>query len=161
MVIGNRRRKIATHKNDDLRYLPRFSKVVTTIITNLLEATSPFKVSFKNNKRGFSMNTILNTSDNSFSNDVLKSELPVLVDFWATWCGPCRMLSPIVDKVAENFVNKVNFVKVNVDECPETANEYNIRSIPTLLIFKAGKVVATQIGALSETQLKEFIEKNI
>jgi thioredoxin 1 len=104
---------------------------------------------------------VIHVSDVSFDNEVLKSEIPVLVDFWAEWCGPCRALGPIVEKVAGQFVGKAKVVKVNVDESPNASVNYNIRGIPTLLIFKNGGVVATKVGNMTESQLVEFINSNL
>src|SRR5262249_61597547 len=85
-------------------------------------------------------------SDESFEKDVLKEELPVLVDFWAEWCGPCRALAPTIDALAESYAGKVKFGKLNVDDSPETAMRYGVRSIPTLIVFRHGQVAAQQVG---------------
>lgn len=100
-------------------------------------------------------------TDDSFDAEVLQSTIPVLVDFWAQWCGPCKMIAPTVDAIAEEFVNKIKVTKVNVDESNKTATEYNIRGIPTLMIFKDGKVAASKTGALTKAQLAEFINGNL
>ncbi len=100
-------------------------------------------------------------SDSSFTTVVLQSSIPVLVDFWAPWCGPCRALEPIVEVVAKEFSNKVKVVKVNVDENGKTALDFNIRGIPTLILFKDGKVVATKTGTLTQSQLTDFINTNL
>ena len=92
-------------------------------------------------------------TDANFDSEVLKSDLPVLVDFWAEWCGPCRMVGPIVDQVAAEQSGKLKVVKMNVDENPETPSKYAIRGIPSLLLFKDGKVAATQVGAVAKAQL--------
>ncbi|WP_423188058.1 thioredoxin TrxA [Alishewanella sp. d11] len=104
---------------------------------------------------------ILQVSDDSFETDVLKAELPVLVDFWAEWCGPCKMIAPILDDVATEYVGKVSVAKVNIDQNPNTPPKFGIRGIPTLLLFKNGQVAATKVGALSKTQLKQFLDDNI
>lgn len=101
---------------------------------------------------------IVYLSDDSFENDVLKSELPVLVDFWAEWCGPCKMIAPILDDVAEEYAGKLTIAKLNIDQNNASPVKYGVRSIPTLLLFKNGELVANQVGALSKTQLKEFID---
>ncbi len=104
---------------------------------------------------------ILQVSDDSFEADVLKAGTPVLVDFWAEWCGPCKMIAPILADVAQEYVGKVTIAKVNIDQNPNTPPKFNIRGIPTLLLFKNGQVAATKVGALSKTQLKEFLDANI
>ncbi|HCU65878.1 MAG TPA: thiol reductase thioredoxin [Rheinheimera sp.] len=104
---------------------------------------------------------ILQVSDDSFEADVLKAASPVLVDFWAEWCGPCKMIAPILDDVAKEYAGKVTVAKVNIDHNPGTPPKFGIRGIPTLLLFKNGQVAATKVGALSKTQLKEFLDSNI
>ena len=104
---------------------------------------------------------ILQVSDDSFDADVLKSDTPVLVDFWAEWCGPCKMIAPILEDVAQEYSGKVTVAKVNIDHNPGTPPKFGIRGIPTLLLFKQGQVAATKVGALSKTQLKEFLDSNI
>ena len=104
---------------------------------------------------------ILQVSDDSFETDVLKAEAPVLVDFWAEWCGPCQRIAPIVNDVAAEYQGKVTVAKVNIDHNPNTPPKFGIRGIPTLLLFKNGQVAATKVGALSKTQLKEFLDSNI
>jgi thioredoxin 1 len=104
---------------------------------------------------------ILNGTDAAFDADVLKSDLPVLVDFWAPWCGPCRAIGPILEDVATQYEGKVNVVKVNVDDNPATASRYGVRSIPTLLLIHGGKVQETQIGLLSKQQLTTMIERHV
>lgn len=100
-------------------------------------------------------------TDDSFDAEVLQSTTPVLVDFWAEWCGPCKMIAPTVEAVAEEFAGKVKVTKVNVDESNKTATEYNIRGIPTLMIFKDGKIAASKTGALTKAQLADFINNNL
>ncbi|MFC0050739.1 thioredoxin TrxA [Rheinheimera tilapiae] len=104
---------------------------------------------------------ILQVTDDSFEADVLKAAGPVLVDFWAEWCGPCKMIAPILHDVAEEYAGKVTVAKVNIDHNPDTPPKFQIRGIPTLLLFKNGQVAATKVGALSKTQLKEFLDSNI
>jgi thioredoxin 1 len=100
----------------------------------------------------------IEVSDQSFEEEVIKSSLPVLVDFWAPWCGPCRMVAPVVEKLSEKYKGKFKFVKLNVDENPKTAGTYRVMSIPTLMFFKSGKVEDTVIGAVPESSLKPKID---
>lgn len=104
---------------------------------------------------------IKNVSDDSFASDVLASDKPVLVDYWAAWCGPCKMIAPMLEEVAKEYGEKVTIAKLNVDENPETAAKFGIRGIPTLMLFQDGKATATKVGALSKTQLIEFLDKSI
>lgn len=97
-------------------------------------------------------------NDNNFDQEVLKSDLPVLVDYWAEWCGPCRMIAPILDEVAEQYEGKIKVAKLNIDENPETPRQHAIRGIPTLMLFKNGKVEGTKVGAVSKSQLTAFID---
>ena len=100
-------------------------------------------------------------SDSSFEKDVLQSEKPVLVDFWAEWCGPCRMLAPTVEAVAEQYADSADVVKLNVDENPSTAGAYGIKGIPTLILFREGKEVERVVGAISKESISRIIEKYI
>ncbi|MBI2718475.1 MAG: thioredoxin [Rhizobiales bacterium] len=100
-------------------------------------------------------------SDASFEADVLKSEAPVVVDFWAEWCGPCKMIGPALEEIATVLGGKAKIVKINVDENPATPSRYGVRGIPTLMVFKAGKVAATKVGAAPKTQLQSWIEQSI
>lgn len=104
---------------------------------------------------------IIQITDDSFEADVLQSDKPVLVDFWAEWCGPCKMIAPILSEVAEEFDGRVTITKLNIDQNAGTPPKFGIRGIPTLLLFKDGQVAATKVGALSKTQLAEFLENNI
>jgi thioredoxin 1 len=104
---------------------------------------------------------IKNVSDVSFDADVLKSSKPVLVDYWAAWCGPCKMIAPMLEEVAAEYAGKVTVAKLNVDENQETATKFGIRGIPTLMLFKDGQVAATKVGALSKSQLTEFLNSAI
>ena len=104
---------------------------------------------------------ILETSDEKFQADVLDATKPVLVDFWAPWCGPCRMLAPTLEEAAKQFEGRVTIVKVNVDENQETPGKYGVRGIPSLMLFKGGEMVANKVGALSKPQLVEFLEENV
>jgi thioredoxin 1 len=104
---------------------------------------------------------IIYVSDSSFEKDVLQSQLPVLVDYWAEWCGPCKMIAPILEDVAKDYAGKLVVAKVNVDENQAIPAQYGIRGIPTLMLFKAGNVEATKVGALSKVQLAAFIDANL
>jgi len=105
--------------------------------------------------------SITHTSDASFEADVLKSDTPVLVDYWAEWCGPCKMIAPLLDEVAKDYDGKLRVVKVNVDENQEITAKYGIRGIPTLKLFKNGAEVATKVGALSKSQLTAFLDNSL
>ena len=105
--------------------------------------------------------TLNQTSDTAFEQDVLKSSTPVLVDFWAEWCGPCKLIAPHLEAVASELGDKVQVVKVNIDENPLTPTRYGVRGIPTLMIFKNGEVAATKVGAMPKTKLIEWIESSI
>jgi thioredoxin 1 len=104
---------------------------------------------------------ITHTSDAAFSKDVLESDTPVLLDFWAEWCGPCKAIAPALDELAGTYEGKVKIVKINIDENQQTPRQFGVRGIPTLMLFKNGKVEATQIGAVSKGQLDQFIQKSI
>ena len=106
-------------------------------------------------------NSIVHTSDANFSADVLKSETPVLLDFWAEWCGPCKMIAPILDEIAEEYKGRVKIAKINIDENPQTPPKFNIRGIPTLILFKNGTVEAQKVGAVSKSQLAAFLDSNL
>ncbi|MBF0751774.1 MULTISPECIES: thioredoxin TrxA [Pasteurellaceae] len=107
------------------------------------------------------MSQVLHTTDATFEADVLRSDLPVLVDFWAPWCGPCKMIAPVLDELAPEFSGKAKIVKINVDENQLVAGQFGVRSIPTLLLVKNGEVVATQVGALPKSQLANFINQHL
>jgi thioredoxin 1 len=105
--------------------------------------------------------SVLHVTDSDFNDVVLKAAGPVLVDYWAEWCGPCRMIAPILDEIAKEYVGKLTVAKLNIDENPNTPSHYGVRGIPTLMLFKDGEVEATKVGALTKSQLAAFIDSNI
>ncbi|MEH6824199.1 MAG: thioredoxin TrxA [Motiliproteus sp.] len=104
---------------------------------------------------------ITNVTDASFDEDVLKAEGAVLVDYWAEWCGPCKMIAPILEEVASDYAGRLKICKLNIDENSDTPPKFGIRGIPTLMLFKGGSVEATKVGALSKSQLVAFLDSNI
>ena len=104
---------------------------------------------------------VVHVSDASFEDEVLKSQVPVLVDFWAEWCGPCKAIAPVVDEIARQYAGRLKVCKMDVDANGETPLRYNVRGIPTLMIFSGGNAEATKVGAVSKTQLAQFIDGNI
>jgi thioredoxin 1 len=104
---------------------------------------------------------VTHADDNTFDALVMETKRPALVDFWAPWCGPCRAIGPVLEEIAKEYDGRVNVVKVNVDESPETSRKYGVRSIPTLLIIKQGQVRETQIGSLPKAQLEAFLDRNL
>lgn len=105
--------------------------------------------------------SVLHASDTSFEKDVLKADKPVVVDFWAEWCGPCKMIAPYLDEIANELGDRIQIVKVNIDENPLTPTKYGVRGIPTLMVFKNGAAVATKVGALPRRQLQDWIEQSV
>ena len=103
---------------------------------------------------------IFPVGDDNFEQEVLQSDIPVLVDYWAEWCGPCKMIAPILEEIADDYSGKVKIAKLNIDENPNTPPKFGIRGIPTLMIFKNGTVEATKVGALSKSQLTSFLDDN-
>ena len=104
---------------------------------------------------------IVHISDESFEEEVLQSERPVLIDYWAEWCGPCKMIAPVLDEIATEYSDRLKVVKLNVDDNPQTPPKYGIRGIPTLMVFKNGQVEATKVGAVSKAQLTAFLDDSL
>jgi thioredoxin 1 len=107
------------------------------------------------------MSAIVNVSDSTFEAEVLQSDSPVLVDYWAEWCGPCKMIAPILEEIASEYAGRLKVAKLNIDENSDTPPKYGIRGIPTLMLFRSGNVEATKVGALSKSQLTAFIDSTI
>ena len=107
------------------------------------------------------MSNIIHLSDDTFQKEVIESSIPVLVDYWAEWCGPCKMIAPILDDIVSEYDGKLKIAKLNIDENPQTPTKFGIRGIPTLMIFKDGNPEATKVGALSKSQLTAFIDSTI
>lgn len=104
---------------------------------------------------------VLHVNDSDFNETVIKADGPVLVDYWAEWCGPCKMIAPVLDEIAKDYQGKLKVVKLNIDENQKTPADYGVRGIPTLMLFKGGEVEATKVGALTKSQLAAFIDSNI
>ena len=104
---------------------------------------------------------IINVTDSTFEQEVLSSEIPVLLDYWAEWCGPCKMIAPILNDIADEYSGKIKIAKLNIDENPGTPAKFGVRGIPTLMIFKSGSIEATKVGAMSKSQLSAFIDSTI
>ena len=105
--------------------------------------------------------SVLHVTDSNFNETVLKASGLVLIDYWAEWCGPCKMIAPVLDEIATEYSGKLTIAKLNIDENPETPQHYGVRGIPTLMLFKDGEVEATKVGALTKSQLGEFIDSNL
>lgn len=104
---------------------------------------------------------VLHVTDSDFDDVVVKANNPVLVDYWAEWCGPCKMIAPVLDEIAEEYKGKLTIAKLNIDDNPDTPQHFGVRGIPTLMLFKNGEVEATKVGALTKSQLAEFLDSNL
>src|SRR6185437_2007899 len=129
--------------------------------TSSLERPIPSLTPFHRRFNRVSSPHIVHTTDATFSQDVLKSDKPVLLDFWAEWCGPCKMIAPILDEIATEYSDKIKVAKLNIDENPQTPPKFGIRGIPTLILFKNGTVEAQKVGAVSKSQLAAFLDSNL
>lgn len=107
------------------------------------------------------MNNILHTTDANFTHDVLQSSLPVLLDFWAEWCGPCKMIAPVLEEISHKYAGRLKVVKIDIDQNPQTPARFGVRGIPTLMLFKSGVIEAQRVGAVSAALLSSFIDSNL
>ena len=123
--------------------------------------SSPKTSSLPGTASAASPSNIVHTTDATFTQDVLKSDKPVLLDFWAEWCGPCKMIAPMLDEIASEYQGRVTIAKLNIDENPQTPPKFGIRGIPTLILFKNGTVEAQKVGAVSKPQLTAFLDSNL
>src|SRR5690606_26920615 len=141
------------------------STTETCIISGAVVLSAPLRphatLARVNTWRSSMSDKIVHTSDADFEKDVLKSDKPVLVDYWAEWCGPCKMIAPILDEIADEYADKVKICKLDIDANQETPPKYGIKGIPTLMLFKNGEVEATKVGAMSKSQLAAFLDSNI
>lgn len=104
---------------------------------------------------------IVNVTDDSFENQIMNANLPVLVDFWAEWCGPCKMIAPVLDEIAKDYQGRLTIAKINIDENPQTPQKFGVRGIPTLMLFKNGELEATKVGTISKSQLSAFLDSHL
>ena len=130
------------------------------MIAKSVDISSVLVFHSNNSREHFMSDIVASVDDAGFEQMVSNSELPIVVDFWAEWCGPCKMIAPIFSAVAKSYKGKVTMVKMNVDECTTTPAKYGVRSIPTLLLLKGGEVVGTKVGALTQSQLSAFIDEH-
>jgi thioredoxin 1 len=143
----------------DYSYIPNTQFIIS--LFNWLLANNIMLFSRYHTQGSFMSDKITHVNNDTFDSEVLQSQLPVLVDYWAEWCGPCKMIAPALDESADNYAGRVRVAKVNVDENQSLASRYHVRGIPTLMLFKGGEVVATKIGAVSKAQLAAFIDANL
>jgi thioredoxin 1 len=144
--------------------VPERLRIVTARVwAELSKQTRPsfFKTNLQKEVSAVSNPSIVHTSDATFDKDVLKSDKPVLLDFWAEWCGPCKMIAPILDEIADQYKDKIRIAKLNIDDNPATPPKFNIRGIPTLILFKNGTVEAQKVGAVTKSQLAAFLDSNL
>jgi len=113
------------------------------------------------NRRDILMSTLEAVTDNSFDTDVLQSSQPVLVDYWAEWCGPCKLITPVLEAAAKDYTGKVKILKMNVEENTATAAKYGVKGIPTLILYKNGKIAATRVGTVTKAQLSDFLDSHL
>jgi len=126
-----------------------------------LQTKQFFHTLYQRRSNRVSSPNIVHTTDATFTQDVLKSDKPVLLDFWAEWCGPCKMIAPILDEIASEYQDRIKIAKLNIDENPQTPPKFGIRGIPTLILFKNGTVEAQKVGAVSKSQLSAFLDSNL
>jgi thioredoxin 1 len=166
MIALIRQRAALLRRSPTVRSIAR-SIVVAYYPSDRLRLSIPFKPGYDGPTSDFdpgenSMSEYINNvSDSSFEQDVLQADGPVLVDYWAEWCGPCKMIAPVLDEIAKEYEGKLKVCKLNIDENQETPPKYGVRGIPTLMLFKNGNVEATKVGALSKSQLAAFLDSNI
>jgi len=137
-----------------LPILPRYG-------LSLIQRFSNFLVLNLTEKEDKMSNAVIYATDASFDADILKSDVAVLVDYWASWCGPCKMIAPILDEIAADYAGRLKVVKINIDEEKQSAARFGVRNIPTLMLFKDGELQATKVGALSKSQLSAFIDSHL
>jgi thioredoxin 1 len=150
--------------NTQVLIVTRASVTVPAGISGMASRLPPVSPKHRHSQQRFNRVSnphIVHTSDSTFGDDVLKSQTPVLLDFWAEWCGPCKMIAPILDEIANEYQGRVKVAKLNIDENPQTPPKFGIRGIPTLILFKNGTVEAQKVGALSKSQLSAFLDSNL
>lgn len=146
------------HHIKTVKYSIDFTRFLSDLLLKKYSLYSKYVYLYEERELG---ETMISTSDANFEAEVLQSDIPVLVDFWAEWCGPCKMIAPILEDITADYEGKVKIAKLNIDENPATPPKYGVRGIPTLMLFKNGEVDATQVGALSKSQLTAFLDGNL